>query len=715
MLQASPTDQAARRRQLPGGALPDLALITLLGFLFLSPVLISPHFGLFSDYDQILRWPASSLHHLRQFANDLRPLGDGRWTPLFHLVTVALYALVGPHAFLFFLAQGLTLVASLVMVYLLVRWMADGSRAAGIAACLLILVSAPLTENYFTLDKVEPRVVFFSLLSLGYFAWRLREPREGLYKAALIHFAVAVLLIFSKETGAFLVPVAFLALCAALLRTPKDSRMVRESAVYFGSTAAVLLLFLALNQVLLQGDAKLLRAQNGGVGRYLTYDISPRLVAANLVGYLGTMPEVAGAILLFAGWLLWALLRRRNRSWDASQLLLFAIGTSGAIYLAGMLLWRFTLLYYMLPVAVFFAMASMAVVFRQQGNWRGWVCFFVLLLTAAVHFDARWRTGWAILAQDRAKDEIIQAIQKHASGHTHVAMGMFDVRSAEIGRSLQMYLGLNGVHVTEGPPGDGLRVYNLVEGPWIDFSDTHRYDGSAAEPPTAEEMNQARALASPYVLWQYAPKRLMHRVWWTEKLAAGDLLALPVGAPSNQTVQARGVAAFSESAQDTLAVRFMGVGTRRLESAVVAAPFDKNQYLGWELYEVTEAPQASIYRGLDRLGADATSASLGSGWSAMGWTPAREPYRWGYNAAQIFGARNAALKVTLDLEPNGKLGLPMAIRAVDSKGRKVAEWPLQGRLKVELQIPKGETITLRVPESVKVAPDTICFRLFGIR
>ncbi len=87
------------------------------------------------------------------------------------------YALVGQSAFGFFFVQGMTLLASLAMSYLLARWISGGSRLAGYAACMMLLISAPYAESYFTLDKVEPRLIFFSLILLGYFA--LRITREG--------------------------------------------------------------------------------------------------------------------------------------------------------------------------------------------------------------------------------------------------------------------------------------------------------------------------------------------------------------------------------------------------------------------------------------------------------------------------------------------------------------------------------------------------------
>ena len=239
---------------LPGLLLPvsawfDLACILFLGALFLSPILVSPHFGLFSDYGQILGWRSRNIHDLVAFSKEFRPLGDGRWTPMFHILTFGLYSLIGPSAFGFYLVQGLTLLASLAIVYLLARWLAHSSRAAGWTACLLILLSAPLAEDYFTLDKVEPRLTFFFLISLGYFAWRVskaraRQPISGLETTLvfLVHALAAFLIVFSKETGVFMVGVAFLALVATLLQENRAPRVVKEAALFFGAMIVVLAL-----------------------------------------------------------------------------------------------------------------------------------------------------------------------------------------------------------------------------------------------------------------------------------------------------------------------------------------------------------------------------------------------------------------------------------------------------------------------------------------
>jgi hypothetical protein len=718
-------------QRLPRRALLDLSIIFLLGALFLSPILISPHFGLFSDYGQILGWPARNIHTIRDFWTAFHPLSDGRWTPMFHILTFGLYTLIGPSAFGFYFVQGITLLLSLLIVYLLARWLAHGNRAAGWAASLLILLSAPMAENYFTLDKVEPRIVFFSLLSFGYFAWRVSRARENpaisLPRAGLV-FAVellmAVLIVFSKETGAFMSGVAFLALVAASLQKDRDRRIVKEAALFFASFAAALALYFWLSSALMPELSRTLREQNAGVGRYLNYGITAGLVLENLRGYAFWMRDTAVCAISFCAWIVAGLWNVR-RNWDDRDMFLFLAGAGGCLYFGGMLFWRWMLLYYMLPAVVFLAIAIAAIVFdvRVRTPSRiAWSVAILLLIVfpTAVRLPGRWRTGWTILAQDRSKDALVRAMERQAASHSKFVVAMFDVQSAEIGNSLERYLDLDGYR-------GKTFVYNLVEGPWVNFANKHRYDGSAAEPPTEEEIVAARDLHSPFVIWRYEPRREIHRIWWMEPLAPGDLLVLPVGSSSNAQVKARGIPTFSNSRDYFLNSRFPGVHTTLLEEARVPVPLS-HDFLGWDLLEVTEIDPAAVnlagldheLTGLDPGSLDPAQTYLGSGWSHIDFTSAEkkpgEPFRWGLNDAQMILPRTSTpASVILDLEPNGQLArLPIRIRILDHNQHEIAAPALNGRMKIELQAPAGEQVSLRLPDQIHTAPDTICFRLFGI-
>ena len=178
----------------------------------------------------------------------------------------------------------------------------------------------------------------------------------------------------------------------------------------------------------------------------------------------------------------------------------------------------------------------------------------------------------------------------------------------------------------------------------MNFGDKHRYDGSAAEPPTDQEMDAARDLKSPFVIWRYRPEREIHRVWWMEPLTPGDLVMIPVGSPPNALVQARGIATFSNSRESVVNTRFQGVRMKLLEEARVQVPL-QTDYLGWDLFEVTAVDVAQLnlagldheVAGQDMAALDGSQSYLGSGWSQIDWSNGAraEPFRWGYKGAQL--------------------------------------------------------------------------------
>ena len=121
-------------------------------------------------------------------------------------------------------------------------------------------------------------------------------------------------------------------------------------------------------------------------------------------------------------------------------MVIFLAGAAGCLYFAGMLLWRWMLLYYMLPAVVFLAVAVSAIAFdRPATNLRrmAWPIVIVALLAWPMtrKTPERWRTAWTILAQDRSKDAILRALERQTRIAFEIRVAIFDVRSAEVGQS----------------------------------------------------------------------------------------------------------------------------------------------------------------------------------------------------------------------------------------------------------------------------------------
>ena len=104
---------------------------------------------------------------------------------------------------------------------------------------------------------------------------------------------MAVLIIFSKETGTFMVGVAFLALMAAWLQKDRDARVVKEAALFFAGMVVAMALYVWLSCALIPEEVRALRAQSAGVGRYLDYGVTWDLISHNAAGYWTWMSDTA--------------------------------------------------------------------------------------------------------------------------------------------------------------------------------------------------------------------------------------------------------------------------------------------------------------------------------------------------------------------------------------------------------------------------------------
>ena len=143
-----------------------LFIAILLPTLLMLPVLIWPHFGLFSDADQIITFPKIFFGNFAEgLPRLLHPADDGRWNPLFHGLTLFIYALSPGSSRIFYLAQWLMFVLTCISLGWIVRRITDGQGWA-ILGIALFCTASSVFESFYTLDKIEPRITFFAAVIL---------------------------------------------------------------------------------------------------------------------------------------------------------------------------------------------------------------------------------------------------------------------------------------------------------------------------------------------------------------------------------------------------------------------------------------------------------------------------------------------------------------------------------------------------------------------
>lgn len=327
----------------------------LLATLVMLPVLLWPHFGLFSDAGQILSFPQEVIANFPQSLALLRPLEDGRWNPLFHGLTISIYYFAGSSARAFFTVQWMMLAFSSMSIAWIIATITR-SKKLGLLGSILFCTASSIFENFYTLDKVEPRITFFTALAVTllvarYYTLKQKrqatETKEGAVWFFTIQFLLGMLIVFSKETGGYLAAAS--SVCILMFHWNKPFRnnlcnpargVVWPFAVAH-VTAAIL--FITLFKVLSVHMTY----------RYVSYPITAKLVLQNTLYYMISSPELALALAFAVYWGLKTLIPKLPGAQDslkpAENFLLVFFSLALLAYFAGIVLWRWALDYYLLP------------------------------------------------------------------------------------------------------------------------------------------------------------------------------------------------------------------------------------------------------------------------------------------------------------------------------------------------------------------------------
>ena len=208
------------RNKLWNSTLLEFLAIAFLALLVTYPTLLDPHWELL-DMGVILREAKALLNDWTH-----RPFpGMDRYLPVLVLSYSVLYALFGYEVFYYYLAQIFLLISTAALIWATVR-LVTGKGKYGVFAAAVFLTSSVLPENYYTLGKQEPRLLFFWITSL-YFYLRGVSARSANADRSLfekfgktICFAMSglslILGYFTKETVLLAVPAVVLCVLFSL-------------------------------------------------------------------------------------------------------------------------------------------------------------------------------------------------------------------------------------------------------------------------------------------------------------------------------------------------------------------------------------------------------------------------------------------------------------------------------------------------------------------
>jgi hypothetical protein len=360
----------------------------------------------------------------------------GRIFPVYHLHNWLLYQLGGINPTFWYAAQSLEFLLLALFTYLAVSYI-SANRTAGALASAVLLTSAPIAENAYTVAKCEARVaLFFSLMFLmvsHIFVQTLfpRKGASGFVKGLswLGLLVAATLAVYSKESAISIGAAGIAGMLFSYLHLKGDSK---DAALKVFLLISLATLSLALSLVLIRAHA--VKALHY-VYTAFSFDLDSSL--RNVDYYVQQSPDILvilAACFLFGIVRLWIARRSRIED-DRSSAAAVMAWTSLAValaYLALLCVWREHCNYYMLPIAV---CASLSLGYfwgsrmpAQSSSPRllRWAAGILLILVGATRFYSLPYLHFIATAQ-RGFDVIEDSVAKQVFNSTAVQPRIIDL------------------------------------------------------------------------------------------------------------------------------------------------------------------------------------------------------------------------------------------------------------------------------------------------
>ncbi|TVX97070.1 hypothetical protein [Cohnella terricola] len=282
----------------------------------------------------------------------LIPDETGRYIPFFWFYYAVTYFFFADDLFWYFLIQScITLLITLLIIYIS-KWMSKSNLIA-IFAVFLFFTCSPVAENVYTIGKQEHLILFFILL-LVFFQIRYIQSTSRIKKILALAGGVlsTLLACWSKETS---LVIAVYAIAAGLISFMLDKRygttQLKGSLYYYVGVVAAVIASKLPGLLFQKGDAS-----------YTSYVIDLNLILNNIKFYFIQQPDViiTGLLALcIAAFMLW-----KRARFDQELPILIGMLAMAWSYLGGLLIWRWSLGYYLYAIAAIFVLVLSVLIGR---------------------------------------------------------------------------------------------------------------------------------------------------------------------------------------------------------------------------------------------------------------------------------------------------------------------------------------------------------------
>lgn len=389
--------------------------------LIMVPRLASPQFGLLDDgamlaeVRQILSGNLSMSHDLQA----------GRFRPLYWGYFTLIYSLAGPNPFWFYFSQTCLLLILVVEIQVLIKKM--GMKAwQGLVASLVFLLSVPIIENFYTLSKGEPAQLVFLLLALIVFE-DMKANQDiacQFWQGASVFFSILAAMLVKETTLALLGIAALWAGIDALRKKISFRNGKWASLIFLG--AVLLGILAAFGLRALWGTPSI----TGGTytGRY---DFSLMPLLNRLTRWLTLYAFYFHYLLPLTVLTLILIWQTDRLQWSQGDALIYWLIWIAA-WVAVLIPWEFTEVYYLLPFSLGIAiligtLAPQWIKAFKRKNARGWFkktllgLSFALFLMTLTNFTTHARTQLII---DRINQKMLYSVQNITPQNGDVLIGI---------------------------------------------------------------------------------------------------------------------------------------------------------------------------------------------------------------------------------------------------------------------------------------------------
>ena len=553
-------------------------IFLIVPLLILAPILLWPHYGLFSDADQVIWFPKAFLGDpLTGLKRILHPMDDGRWNPFFYGLTIFIYWIFPESARAFYAVQGvMLLITCLIVIYILHKLTLK--NLPSLLGVILLCTSSSIFENFYTLDKLEPRTTLFGALilcNLFNTLIQVNDAKKIHWNFILIQIISGIALVFTKETGAYLAAAILLTWIIVRL---KGGNQIRMNKV-IGASALIQLLIVISFYTLF----KILMID--GNNRYISYPITIDLVSSNILYYFKSSPELILGISLAFYWIFSITIGPWKNQREICNIVLLLISLSLVGYFSGIVLWRWPLDYYLLPAHMLIAILIPLSLYRlNQSKFYERIylvlntCLCALFIGLIIFFGARIYSGFFIYQQDALKDDLALYLARPEYLFRRYVLTFSEPNAAEVGERIKFFSNL------KRPSSKNIDLFNFWELPMDINRSINRFNLSVGVPPPVDQLVAATNLDNKFLIWKYSDgvTKWPNSMWSYDELRKGDLLLIPFSKNLPIWVHARGAGMYVENLYlpKSLVLQPIGEVKKDLGSTTV----------GWKLYEVKVLP-----------------------------------------------------------------------------------------------------------------------------